>query len=93
MTRLYKNTSRIAASIVATMVLSIGTAVALTRDSQSATNSATASPAVPHADTIGRFVVTPTTAKFVAPATETVGRLVVSQHSAVFIPDQSLATV
>ncbi len=83
MTTLYKNTRRIAAAIVATMVLSAGTAVAVTNR----TNDAAPISKVPQADTVGRFVVTPSTMKFVPPA-ETVGRFVVSQHSAVFIPNQ-----
>jgi hypothetical protein len=86
MTTLYKNTRRIAAVIVATMVLSVGTAVAVT----SHTNDAASISRVPKADTVGRFVVTPSTMKFVPPA-ETVGRFVVSQHSTVFVPGQGQA--
>ncbi len=81
MTTLYKHTRRIAATIVATMVLSVGTAVAVTTH----TNDSAPISKVPQADTVGRFVVTPSTMKFVPPA-ETVGRFVVGQHSAVFVP-------
>ena len=84
MTTLYKNTRRIAATIVATMVLSVGTAVAVTSESYHSM------PVADYhaAESIGRFVVTPVEATFVSPATENVGRFVVSQHSAVFVPEQ-----
>ncbi len=82
MTTLYKNTRRIAATIVATMLLSVGTAVAVTTESYQSM------PVVEYhaAESIGRFVVTPSEAKFVVPATENMGRFVVSQHGAVFVP-------
>ncbi len=86
MTTLYKNTRRTAAAIVASMVLSVGTAVAFTTDNYPATNSALSKSPPQQAATIGRFVVTPNTVKFVAPATENVGRFVVSKQTAVFVP-------
>ncbi len=93
MTNLYKNTSRIASAIVATMVLSVGTAVAVTKDGHSTAQPSVVTPTLQQADTIGRFVVTPNTVKFVAPATENVGRFVVSQNNAVFVPVSMPATV
>ena len=93
MTNLYKNTSRIASAIVATMLLSVGTAVAVTKDGAAAERLTTVQPGVQQTETIGRFVVTPNTVKFVAPATENVGRFVVSQHNAVFVPVSTVATV
>jgi hypothetical protein len=86
MTTLYKNTRRIAASIVATLVLSVGTAVAVTKDNHASANVAPLHSATQQTETIGRFVVTPNTVKFVAPATENVGRFEVSQNGAVFFP-------
>jgi hypothetical protein len=86
MTTLYKNTRRIAATIVATMVLSAGTAVAVTNQ----TNESAPVSKVPQGETVGRFVVTPTSMKFVPPV-ETVGRFLVSQHGAVFVPGQGQA--
>ena len=86
MTTLYKNTRRIAATIVATVVLSVGTAVAVTMENHPATNIAPAQSATQQGETIGRFVVTPNTLRFVAPATESVGRFVVSRHNVVFVP-------
>ncbi len=88
MTTLYKNTRRTAAMIVATMVLSVGTAVAVTKDNHSVAPAVTNATSSQQAETIGRFVVTPNTVKFVAPATENMGRFVVSQNSAVFVPEQ-----
>jgi hypothetical protein len=91
MTTLYKNTNRLAATIVATLVLSVGTAVAVTKDNHSAANAVPVNSATQHTETIGRFVVTPNSVKFVAPATENVGRFVVSQNGVVFVPDQANA--
>ena len=66
MTTLYKNTRRVAATIVATMVLSVGTAVAVTSESLQSM------PVVEYhaAESIGKFIVTPSEALFVPPATE-----------------------
>jgi hypothetical protein len=88
MTTLYKNTRRIAATIVATMVLSAGTAVAVTSEAYQSL------PVAEYhaAESVGKFVVTPNTMKLVPPA-ETVGRFVVSQHGAVFVPGQVQASV
>ena len=91
MTNLYKNTSRIASAIVATMILSVGTAIAVTKDGGSTAHFST-TPTLQQTETIGRFVVTPNSVKFVAPATANVGRFVVSQRSAVFVPVNMLAT-
>ena len=78
MKTLYKNTPRIAAAIVATLVVSTGAALAVTRD---------VTPALPvvEAAYVGRFVITPTSMKHVAPV-QVVGRFVISQHSAAFMP-------
>ena len=89
MTTLYKNTRRIATTIVATMVLSVGTAVAVTSESYQSM------PVAEYhaAESLGRFMVTPSEVKFVAPVTESLGRFVVSQHSVVFVSDTTSSIV
>ena len=57
MKSLYKNTSRIAAAIVASIVFSTGAAIALTHDRFLPVKSVTTQSA--HEDNLGRFVVTP----------------------------------
>lgn len=72
MKTLYRNTPRIAAAILAALIVTTGSAIALTHDAQ---------PLDPAAETIGRFVVTPDQARFEAPA-PTVGRFVVTPNHA-----------
>jgi hypothetical protein len=86
MTTLYKNTSRIAAAIVASVVFSSGAAIALTHDRFEPVKSVAAP--TTHDDNLGRFVVTPKSMSYVPAAntTASVGRFVVSQHRAVFVP-------
>lgn len=80
MQTLYKNTRLFAATIVGTLFFTAGAAVAVTHPTQKNFDERSA-------ETLGRFVVTPESSKFVpASSKETVGRFVVSQHSAVFVP-------
>ena len=78
MKTLYKNSRLIAAAILGTFVFSAGAAVAVSHDVSQAPTSA-------QVETVGRFVVTPKSMKFVAPV-EVLGRFVVTQHTATFVP-------
>lgn len=89
MKTLYNNTGRIAAAIVGVMVLSVGTAVAVTKNGHQGANAVAMQSSVQEMETIGRFVVTPTKAEFEAKTTETVGRFVVSPDKVVFVPGVS----
>lgn len=80
MTTLYKNTRRIAATIMGTVILCGGTAIAMTRQAPHAVPAA----AQAQAETIGRFVVTPQSVRFERHA-ETIGRFVVSEQRVVFV--------
>lgn len=80
MKTLYKNTSRIAVSLIAGLVLSTGAALALTHKGYVAKSMSPASPTSPVTAEItdmGRFVVTPTTLRHAA-APDHLGRLVVT---------------
>jgi hypothetical protein len=82
MKTLYKGTRLIAAAIVATLVLSTGAAVALTKDTQLNKQAVT----ITHYEDLGRFVVTPKKVTYVDCATQDMGRFVVTQSSAIFVP-------
>ena len=91
MTTLYKSTGRIAVTITALLVLSVSTAIAVTKDVHASTKAREAKTAEQQMASMGRFVVTPKSVTFVAPTTESIRRFVVSQHRAIFVPSQAQA--
>jgi hypothetical protein len=84
MKTLYKSSSRIAAAIVGSLVLSTSAAIALTRQ-------APAPAPLDDVASLGRFVVTAQRSQYQPPA-EHLGRFIVTPQQSAFVPNTAAAT-